>query len=69
VVEGVIGVDGHQPVLGLGDHLLGDHHHVTVEETLGFTLGGFDDDGGKVGARCDLGDAGNGAEWTETVRS
>ncbi len=28
----IVRVDGHEPTLGLGDHLLGDHHHVTVAD-------------------------------------
>ena len=58
VGERVVGVDGHQAVLGLRHDLLGDDHDVAVGE-LGVVAehGGLGDEPGQVGADGDLGDA------------
>ena len=53
VGERVVGIDRDQPALGLGDDLLGHHHHVAGGQ-VGAELG---DQGGQLVAGPDLGQA------------
>ncbi len=59
MIEGVVWVHGNESALGLGDDLLGDDDHVTVEEALGLGGGGPGDDAGEVVSGVDLGDCGH----------
>ncbi len=57
VRQGIVGIDRHQPVLGLRHDLLGDHDDVAVDEGRALGDGGLGDERGQVGAHADLGQA------------